>query len=206
MTNTQLVSPNTGSYNWTVNAPEGTNPVYYLFGFNDGLNDIDLNTHYFNITGTAKSTTASSASVVIQQSVTAAGTSKNSGSSSQSSAITTSSQDSTTPSVIGQITAPIVLPFAQYTGQALLTGSCTTAQWTAVSLNPGTILEFPMVGCNDNMPECCPSLSVALTTMPQPTGCPSPIYQNDQVPRALVVQSLTQCPQDYTLTSEVCCP
>jgi hypothetical protein len=72
-------------------------------------------------------------------------------------------------------------PTATFTGQAILTGSCTIPAIASYSPVAGNILEFPWVGCSPESPNCCPF----------------PLA--DEGP-------LTVCPTDYFTTDGACCP
>jgi hypothetical protein len=94
------------------------------------------------------------------------------------------------------------LPTVAYTGQPILVGTCTTAQYTAILLSGGSYLVAPIVGCNDNHPQCCPSLAAATIT-------PTATYRqmNDAaIVTALAASPLTVCPGDYSSMGSVCCP
>ena len=73
---------------------------------------------------------------------------------------------------------------AQYTGGALLTGSCTTPVYATATLDAdagGGIVEYPWLGCSVENSECCPF-------DPNKGG------------------QLSVCPSDYITISSACCP
>jgi hypothetical protein len=94
------------------------------------------------------------------------------------------------------------LPTVAYTGQPILVGTCTIPQYTAILLPDGSYLAAPIVGCNENHPQCCPSLAAGTVT-------PTATYlsmTDAAIVTALAASPLTICPGDYTSTSSVCCP
>ena len=83
--------------------------------------------------------------------------------------------------------APIVATtgrIASYTGEALLTGSCTTPVYASATLDAdagGGIVEYPWLGCSNENSDCCPF-------DPKTGG------------------QLSLCPSDYVTISDACCP
>ena len=72
-------------------------------------------------------------------------------------------------------------PLATFTGNPLLTGTCTMPQVAAVTLDAGNVLEYPWMGCSEEAPGCCP-------------------FDIGAGGR------LSICPHDYFTTSSACCP
>ena len=89
--------------------------------------------------------------------------------------------DSTVTNIISAFTTTSGGPIAAFTGEALLTGSCTVAQIASTSLADGSVVEYPWVGCSPELPNCCP------------------YNLHNEGP-------LTICPTDYSTTSGTCCP
>ncbi len=72
-------------------------------------------------------------------------------------------------------------PLATFTGNPLLTGTCTMPQVAAITLDAGNVLEYPWMGCSKEAPDCCPfDVSIG--------------------------GRLSVCPHDYFATSNACCP
>ena len=103
---------------------------------------------------------------------------------------------------------PIVsLPTSTYTGQALLTAACAIPLYTAVPLGDGTYLAAPVVGCAEQNPQCCPSVSQNSNAPAVPTASIIPFSEaNPAVVSALNADPLILCPADYTSTARSCCP
>jgi hypothetical protein len=100
-----------------------------------------------------------------------------------------------------------------YTGQDMLVGSCRTPQYTALALHGGAVLEVPLVGCSDDRPECCPSLSppksAITTTSETSSGIPTPNITSPAVTGVVSMLSaspLSICPHDFVDLDPVCCP
>ncbi|MCJ1410391.1 hypothetical protein MMC19_004476 [Ptychographa xylographoides] len=87
---------------------------------------------------------------------------------------------STVTNLISAFTTTGGGPIAAFTGQALLTESCTIANIATYSFGTNT-LEYPWVGCSPESPECCP------------------FDLSQEGP-------LTVCPTDYFTTISACCP
>lgn len=106
--------------------------------------------------------------------------------------------------VTGSTTNPVVsFPTSSYTGQAVLTSTCAQPLYTAFQEPDGSFLAAPIIGCDNQNPQCCPSLTQA-PTLPSSI---IPLNQlNGAVMDALNSAPLTVCPGDYTATSGVCCP
>jgi hypothetical protein len=97
-----------------------------------------------------------------------------------------------------------------YTGQDMLVGDCRTPQYTALALKGGAVLEVPLVGCSDDRPECCPSLSPpksAIVTSPAtfPASSITSPAATGVVPM-LSASPLSVCPHDFVDLDPVCCP
>jgi hypothetical protein len=79
-------------------------------------------------------------------------------------------------------------------------------------MSDGGILEVPIIGCADDRPDCCPSLStspnVPSTTPPTTTTSTVnvPVYAGTGVVSALSADPITVCPSDYDDLGSVCCP
>ncbi|KAL8838519.1 MAG: hypothetical protein Q9170_002099 [Blastenia crenularia] len=72
-------------------------------------------------------------------------------------------------------------PVATFAGRALFTGTCTSPEYSMVTMDGGGVLEYPWAGCSNDRPGCCPfDISVG--------------------------GILSVCPNDYTTTSNACCP
>jgi hypothetical protein len=111
------------------------------------------------------------------------------------------------PSNSSVINPTISLPTQTYTGQAILTGTCVTAMYTAFQLPDGSYIAAPIVGCDDQNPQCCPSLSQAPSSTITSSVPYIPISEaNSAIISAMNSAPLTRCPEDYTSTSSVCCP
>ncbi|KAF2399478.1 hypothetical protein EJ06DRAFT_53454 [Trichodelitschia bisporula] len=94
-------------------------------------------------------------------------------------------------------------PSGTYTGQALLTQSCTIPVYTPIPLPDGSYLEAPLIGCADVRPECCPPLGKVVIPLNDTTGQTA----GTLMVAALAQQPLTACPADYSKVSgKVCCP
>ena len=107
----------------------------------------------------------------------------------------------------------IVLPTNPYTGQAILTGTCNIPQYTGLALQNGAVVEVPLVGCSDDRPECCPSLSPpesaasATSATSQITSTPSTTgLTATGVISMLSASPLSICPSDFVDIDPVCCP
>lgn len=99
----------------------------------------------------------------------------------------------------------IVFPTTPYTGQAILTGTCNIPQYTGLSLQNGAVIEVPLVGCSDDRPECCPSLSPPESS--SPTSSPSITgLTATGVISMLSASPLSICPRDFVDIDPVCCP
>ncbi|MCJ1313081.1 Mucin-21 [Agyrium rufum] len=106
-----------------------------------------------------------------------------------SATLTTSLTVATASTVTGSIVPALTLasggPVANFTGAALLTGSCTIPRIASASANltgtTGGAVEFPWVGCSAEQPGCCPF-------------------------NLMQVGPLSICPQDYFTTAGGCCP
>ncbi|KAI4147288.1 MAG: hypothetical protein LQ340_005631 [Diploschistes diacapsis] len=72
-------------------------------------------------------------------------------------------------------------PVADFTGNAIMTDSCTSPYIASFAMPSGGPLEYPWVGCSDQSPDCCPF----------DLGAEGP---------------LTVCPHDYVTISGACCP
>ena len=72
-------------------------------------------------------------------------------------------------------------PVAGFTGNAIMTGSCTSPYIASLAVPSGGPLEYPWVGCSDQSPGCCPFDLAA-------------------------EGPLTVCPYDYVTISGACCP
>ena len=79
------------------------------------------------------------------------------------------------------VTLPANPPVAQFTGGALLAGSCTNPQFASVTMAGGDTLEYPWLGCSYENPGCCP-FDVHIGGF------------------------LSVCPDDYATTGRACCP
>jgi hypothetical protein len=100
----------------------------------------------------------------------------------------------------------IGFPTAPFTGQALLTGTCTIPMYTALVMSNGGVLEAPIIGCGDDRPECCPSLAIT-SSQAAPTGAATlPVYESTAVASALSAYPISVCPSDYADLGSVCCP
>jgi hypothetical protein len=97
-----------------------------------------------------------------------------------------------------------LLPTQTYTGQPILVGTCAIPMYTAILLPDGSYLAAPIIGCDNNHPQCCPSLSAGAVTPALPTSFGS--LTNADIITALAASPLTICPGDYTSTSSACCP
>lgn len=72
-------------------------------------------------------------------------------------------------------------PVATFTGNPLMTGTCTVPQVAMTTLSAGEILEYPWLGCSEEDPGCCPfNINVG--------------------------GRLSVCPRDYFTTGNACCP
>ena len=107
-----------------------------------------------------------------------------------------------------QVANPIVsIPTTSYTGQALLTAACAVPEFTAFPLNDGSYLAAPLIGCAQQNPQCCPSLSEIQNVSPTPAASIIPLSEaNSAIVSALSAAPLTLCPADYTSTAGNCCP
>jgi hypothetical protein len=103
---------------------------------------------------------------------------------------------------------PIVsLPTSTYTGQALLTAACAIPLYTAIPLSDGSYLAAPVVGCAEQNPQCCPSLSQGSNAPAVATASIIPFSEaNSAIVSALNADPLILCPADYTSTARSCCP
>jgi hypothetical protein len=103
---------------------------------------------------------------------------------------------------------PIVsLPTSTYTGQALLTAACAIPVYTAVPQSDGSYLAAPVVGCAEQNPQCCPSVSQDSNAPAVPTASIIPLSEaNPAIVSVLNADPLTLCPADYTSTARSCCP
>ena len=103
---------------------------------------------------------------------------------------------------------PIVsLPTSTYTGQALLTADCAIPLYTAVPLSDGSYLAAPVVGCAEQNPQCCPSISQDSNSPAVPTASIIPFSEaNPAIVSALNAAPIILCPADYTSTASCCCP
>ena len=72
-------------------------------------------------------------------------------------------------------------PIAAFTGNAIMTGSCTSPYIATFAMPTGGVLEFPWVGCSNQNPGCCPFDIEA-------------------------EGPLSICPHDYVTISSACCP
>lgn len=70
---------------------------------------------------------------------------------------------------------------ATFTGNPILTGSCTIPQVAMTMVNAGEIFEYPWMGCSEEAPDCCPF-------------------------DIKVGGRLSICPHDYFTTNYACCP
>ncbi|KAG8530925.1 uncharacterized protein KY384_004282 [Bacidia gigantensis] len=63
-------------------------------------------------------------------------------------------------STVGSIEPGVLLPttstIATFAGRSLLTGSCTSPQFALVTTGDGGFLEYPVIGCSNLSPDCCP--------------------------------------------------
>lgn len=99
----------------------------------------------------------------------------------------------------------LALPITPFTGQALLTGTCLIPQFTIIQQSDGSFWELPMIGCADNRPACCPSLSLP----PQTTSTTTVLQlvtESTEVVAALSAAPLNECPADYQQIGTACCP
>lgn len=105
------------------------------------------------------------------------------GSSASSAASNAASQtvSSITHVVSGFSVAVSATSVASFTGEPLLTGSCTTPQFAVVTLEAGGFLEYAWQGCSNQDPDCCPF-------------------------NATEGGQLSVCPKNYVTTSGACCP
>lgn len=110
-------------------------------------------------------------------------------------------------------TTSILLPTTPYTGQAILVGTCNIPQYTGLALQDGAVIEVPLVGCSDDRPECCPSLSPPESTSSEmlagsattPTSNTTSLTATGVI-SMLSASPLSICPHDFTDISPVCCP
>ena len=104
----------------------------------------------------------------------------------------------------------ITFPTTPFTGQSLLVGTCTIPMYTALVMIDGRIIEAPIIGCADDRPDCCPSLSTSSIAATPPTTSTStvvvPVYESTVVVSALSADPITVCPSDYNDLGSVCCP
>lgn len=91
------------------------------------------------------------------------------------------SQGTTTAHYATPITISSTAAAVTYDGGPLLTGTCTNTQFASATLVGGTILQYPLQGCANSNPGCCPFGGAP----------PGP---------------LNACPGDYFTTSGACCP
>lgn len=103
---------------------------------------------------------------------------------------------------------PIVsLPTSTYTGQALLTAACAIPLYTAIPQSDGSYIAAPVVGCAQQNPQCCPSLSQGSNAPTITTASIIPFSEaNPAIVSALNAAPLILCPADYTSTAGSCCP
>jgi hypothetical protein len=103
---------------------------------------------------------------------------------------------------------PIVsLPTSTYTGQALLTAACAIPLYTAIPQSDGSYIAAPVVGCAEQNPQCCPSLSQGSNAPAVATASIIPFSEaNPAIVSALNAAPLILCPADYTSTAGSCCP
>ena len=83
--------------------------------------------------------------------------------------------------VESQLSLITTAAIATFTGERLLTGSCSLPQFASIALPTGGVLEYPWLGCSVEDPGCCP----------------------------IIIQKggkLSVCPADYVTTSSACCP
>ena len=83
--------------------------------------------------------------------------------------------------VESQLSLSTTATIASFTGENLLTGSCSLPQFASMTLPAGGVLEYSWLGCSVEDPSCCPF-----------------IIQNGG--------KLSVCPADYVTTSSACCP
>ena len=95
------------------------------------------------------------------------------------------------------ITAVVATP--TFMGQAMLTGTCTSAHWTVLPFPNGKIFELPLVGCGREQQECCPPPDDGVFGDPARLG-------SDRVLNELESNQLPRCPADYQAIGSVCCP
>lgn len=107
---------------------------------------------------------------------------------------------------IGRITTPISFPVTPYTGQPLLTGTCTELDYTALYNGNNKVQILPLIGCQNAKPGCCPSISKTPSASTATITGNVPIYPNNDAQRALNDNPVTKCPSDYIETGSLCCP
>jgi hypothetical protein len=124
---------------------------------------------------------------------------------------TTSTPPSNTNTISS--TTRILLPTSSYTGQAILVGTCNIPQYTGLALQDGAVIEVPLVGCSDDRPECCPSLSPpeSITSGMLANSAATPTSNIGSLTATGVISMLSAsplsiCPQDFTDIEPVCCP
>jgi hypothetical protein len=85
-------------------------------------------------------------------------------------------------------------------------GTCTIPMYTALVMSDGGILEVPIIGCADDRPDCCPSLSTSSPSTTSTSTVIVPVYESTVVVSALSANPIAVCPSDYTDLGSVCCP
>jgi hypothetical protein len=115
---------------------------------------------------------------------------------SYSSASSTSYVSSTLTSTPSLTSTSIALQKVPYTGQPMLVGTCNIPQFTALPFPDGSMLEVPLIGCSNDRPDCCPSLSFSNGIQPSATNVVS----------LLNLAPLDICPKDFIDIDPVCCP
>ena len=83
--------------------------------------------------------------------------------------------------VESQLSLITTAAMATFTGEKLLTGSCSLPQFASMTLPTGGVLEYPWLGCSVEDPGCCPFV----------------IEKGGK---------LSVRPADYVSTSSACCP
>jgi hypothetical protein len=127
--------------------------------------------------------------------------------------IGTEIESSTTTTSATSTSSTLALPTAAYTGQAILVGTCNVPQYTTLALHGGVGLEVPLVGCSDDRPECCPSLSPpdaestesSLGVSSAPASSSAGLAATGIISR-LSASPLSICPHDFVDIDPVCCP
>ncbi|KAL2056205.1 hypothetical protein ABVK25_003228 [Lepraria finkii] len=101
-----------------------------------------------------------------------------------------------TTAALASITSmPNTFAAVPFIGQALLAGTCRIAHPAILSFLGGGLLEVPMIGCSEEMPQCCPDVLAQAQDS-----------SSSEVVKDLASATLTQCPSDYGTIASIYWP